>query len=186
MRIRAFGARLGREQTAKAGHAVDVCTLLELRRGRPGVPRQYAGTRETVPRSDEDVGTGVLRERIHSCRDRRATDGTPRRFPGTVAGPGGERGRVPLRVPGEERRFAPWVCPGPGGLNAYYPSPFAAEDRESRRGWLRRNRERGHQRATAPSSGAPCVWTHIRTVCHRNRRGSDFGDKLRPSAVLGE
>jgi hypothetical protein len=45
-------ALVDREQTAKTGHAVDVCLLLELRRGRPGVPRQHAGTGETVPRSD--------------------------------------------------------------------------------------------------------------------------------------
>ena len=97
---------LAENKRPQTGHAADVCTLLELRRGRPGVPRQYAGTGETVPRSDEGVGKGVLRKRIHPCRYRRAADGAPRGFPGIVAGPGGERGRIPWRVSGQERRFA--------------------------------------------------------------------------------
>src|SRR5260221_1694088 len=103
----ASGGRVSGAESAKAGHAVDVCAVLELRRGRPGVPRQYAGTRETVPRSDEGVGKGVLRERVHSCRDRRASDGTTRRFPGTVAGTVGHAGSDFLLVSGAALFVAP-------------------------------------------------------------------------------
>ncbi len=102
------------------GSELSVRALAENKRPRPDTPLMFApywncdaGGRvcqgsmrapgKLCLEAMKGVGKGVLRKRIHSCRDRRASDSTPRRFPGTVAGPGGERGRVPWRVSGEER-----------------------------------------------------------------------------------
>src|SRR5579859_7671074 len=95
MRIRAFGARLGRESTAKTEHAVDVCTLLELRRGRPGVPRQYAGTRKTEPRSDEGWEKAFFEsEFTHAAIDARLTS-HPEGFLGLWRDLAGSEGEFP-------------------------------------------------------------------------------------------
>ena len=78
--------------------AVDVLHPIGTATGAAGCAKRSmrARTRETVQfEAMKAWEKAFFESEFTPCRDRRASDGTPRRFPGTVAGPGGERGRVP-------------------------------------------------------------------------------------------